>query len=115
MLLIGRDEGRLNEQVAKVFTLEGRAVAAIVDLQACEAAAGRADRAVKEFGSLHGIVHTASLFAPQPLEEMSIECFDLQWKTNVLAPIMMTKRAVPYLAQGSSIRMAGGNDRSETS
>ena len=57
---------------------------AIVDLEDCEAAAGLIDRAVKEFGSLHGIVHTASLFDPQPLEETSLECFDRQLKTNVL-------------------------------
>jgi 3-oxoacyl-[acyl-carrier protein] reductase len=107
VLLAGRDEGRLNEQVANVSTVGGRAVAAIVDLEDCEAAAGLIDRAVEEFGSLHGIVHTASLFAPQPLEETSIELFDLQWKTNVLAPIMMTKRAVPHLADGSSIVFIG--------
>ena len=107
MLLVGRDEGRLNEQVAKVVAVGGRAVAAIVDLEDCEAAAGLVDRAVEEFGSLHGIVHTASLFAPRPLEETSIECFDLQWKTNVVAPMMMTRRAVPHLAEGSSIVFIG--------
>ena len=107
VLLVGRDDGRLNEQVAKVCAVGGRAVAAIVDLEDSEAAAGLVDRAVKEFGSLHGIVHTASLFLPKPLEQTSIECIDLQWKTNVLAPIMMTKRAVPHLAHGSSIVFIG--------
>jgi 3-oxoacyl-[acyl-carrier protein] reductase len=107
VLLAGRDEGRLKEQAAKVSTAGGRAVAAIVELEDCEAAAGLVDRAVEEFGSLHGIVHSASLFAPQLLEETSIECFNLQWRTNVLAPMMMTKRAVPYLAAGSSIVFIG--------
>ena len=69
ILLVGRDEGRLNEQVAKVVAAGGRGVAAIVDLEDAEAAAGLVDRAVEEFGSLHGIVHTASLFDPRPLEE----------------------------------------------
>ena len=68
LLLVGRDEGRLNEQVAKVVAAGGRAVAAIVDLEDSEAAASLVDRAVEEFGSLHGIVHTASLFDPRPLE-----------------------------------------------
>ena len=107
VLLVGRDERRLDEQVAKVSTAGGRAVAAVVELEDCEAAAGLVDRAVKEFGSLHGIVHTASLFDPQPLEQTSIECVDRQWKTNVLAPIMMTRRAVPHLAAGSSIVFIG--------
>ena len=107
LLLVGRDEGRLNAQVAKVVAAGGRAVAAIVDLEDSEAAASLVDRAVEEFGSLHGIVHTASLFDPRPLESTSIECLDLQWKTNVVAPMMMTKRAVPHLAKGSSIVFVG--------
>ena len=55
----------------------GRAVAAKVDLVDSEAAAGLVDRAVEEFGSLHGIVHTASVFDPRPLEQTSIEVLDL--------------------------------------
>jgi len=98
LLLVGRDQDRLNEQVAKVIAVGGRAVAAHVDLGDSEAAAGLVDRAVGEFGSLHGIVHTASVFDPRPLEQTSIEVLDLHWKANVVAPIMMTKRAVPHLA-----------------
>jgi NAD(P)-dependent dehydrogenase (short-subunit alcohol dehydrogenase family) len=107
LLLVGRDERRLNGQVATAVAAGGRAVAAIVDLADCEAAASLVDRAVQEFGSLHGIVHTAGLFDPRPLEDTSIECLDLQWKTNVVAPIMMTRRAVPHLAEGSSIVFVG--------
>jgi len=62
--------------VAKVVALGGRAVAAKVDLVDSEAAAGLVDRAVEEFGSLHGIVHTASVFDPR-LEQTSIEVLDL--------------------------------------
>ena len=107
LLLVGRDERRLNGQMAKVVAAGGRAVAAIVDLEDPEAAASLIDRAVQEFGSLHGIVHTASLFDPRALEDTSIECLDLQWKTNVVAPLMMTRRALPHLASGSSIVFVG--------
>ena len=107
VLLVGRDEGRLNGQLAKVVASGGRAVAAIVDLEDCEATAGVVDRAVEVFGSLHGIVHTASLFDPRPLEDTSIECLDLQWKTNVVAPMMMTRRALPHLTSGASIVFVG--------
>ena len=107
VLLVGRDEGRLNRQVAKVAAAGGRAVAAIVDLEDAEAAAGLVDRAVEEFGSLHGMVLAASLFDPRPLEDTSLGCLDTQWRTNVVAPMMMTKRAVPHLAKGSSIVFIG--------
>jgi len=107
VLLVGRDEGRLLEQVATVVALGGRAAAAIVDLEDTEAAAGLVDRAVREFGFLHGLVHAASLFDPQPLEATSMESLDRQWKTNVVAPMMMTKHALPHLAEGSSIVFIG--------
>ncbi len=107
VLLVGRDKDRLKQQVAKVAAAGGRAVAAIADLEDAEAAAGLVDRALKEFGSLHGIVHTASLFDPRPLEDTTIECLDTQWKTNVLAPLLMTRRAVPHLGAGSSIVFIG--------
>jgi NAD(P)-dependent dehydrogenase (short-subunit alcohol dehydrogenase family) len=49
----------------------------------------------------------ASLFDPRPLEDTSLGCLDTQWRTNVLAPMMMTKRAVPHLGEGSSIVFIG--------
>ncbi len=107
VLLVGRDEDRLGEQVANVNALGGRGVAASADLEDPEAAAGLVDRALDEFGSLHGLVHTASLFDPRPLEDTSFECIDRQWKTNVVAPMMMTKRAAPHLAEGSSVVFVG--------
>jgi NAD(P)-dependent dehydrogenase (short-subunit alcohol dehydrogenase family) len=107
VLLVGRDEARLDEQVANVNATGGRGVAAIADLEDADAAAGLVDRAVEEFGSLHGIVHTASLFDPRPLEDTTAESAELQWKTNVLAPLVMTQRAVPHLAEGSSIVFVG--------
>jgi len=107
LLLAGRDEGRLNEQVTKVAALGGRAAAAIVDLEDAGAAADLVDRALQEFGSLHGFVHAASLFDPQPLESTTMASFDHQWKTNVVAPMVIAKRAVPHLAEGSSIVFIG--------
>jgi len=107
LLLAGRDEGRLNEQVTKVAALGGRAAAAIVDLEDAGAAADLVDRALQEFGSLHGFVHAASLFDPQPLEATTMASFDHQWKTNVVAPMVIAKRAVPHLAEGSSIVFIG--------
>lgn len=112
ILLVGRDERRLSEQVEKVKALGGRAAAAITDLEDADAAAALVDRAVDEFGSLHGIVHTASLFDPRPLESTSVECLDLQWRTNVVAPMVVTQRAVPHLGEGSSIVFVGSTTAS---
>ncbi len=107
VVLAGRDEGRLQEQRGLVEQAGGRAVTAIADLEDVDAAAGLVDTALEVFGSLHGIVHTASLFDPRPLADTSVESFELQWRTNVLAPWAITRRAAPLLQPGSSIVFIG--------
>jgi NAD(P)-dependent dehydrogenase (short-subunit alcohol dehydrogenase family) len=107
VLLAGRDEGRLAEQARLVEAAGGRAETASADLEDADAAAGLVDLALDTFGSLHWIVHTASLFDPRPLEDSSVESFDRQWRTNVLAPWVMTQRAVPRLEPGASIVFIG--------
>jgi NAD(P)-dependent dehydrogenase (short-subunit alcohol dehydrogenase family) len=107
VLLAGRDEKRLQEQAQLVEAAGGRAVTASAELEDADAAAGLVDTALETFGALHGIVHTASLFDPLPLEDTSVESFDRQWRTNVLAPWVMTQRAVPQLEQGASIVFVG--------
>jgi NAD(P)-dependent dehydrogenase (short-subunit alcohol dehydrogenase family) len=107
VLLAGRDEKRLQEQAELVEASGGRAVIARAELEDADAAAGLVDTAVEAFGTLHGIVHTASLFDPLPIEGTSVDSFDRQWRTNVLAPWVMTQRAVPQLEPGSSIVFIG--------
>jgi NAD(P)-dependent dehydrogenase (short-subunit alcohol dehydrogenase family) len=107
VLLAGRDAKRLQEQAQLVEAAGGRAVTATAELEDTDAAAGLVDTALETFGALHGIVHTASLFDPLPLEDTSVESFERQWRTNVLAPWAMTQRAVPKLEQGASIVFVG--------
>jgi 3-oxoacyl-[acyl-carrier protein] reductase len=78
-----------------------------VELEDLDATAGLAERAVAAFGSLHGIVHTASLFDPQPLADTSYESMERQWRTNVAAPLALTKGALPHLKEGASIVFIG--------
>lgn len=107
VLLVGRDSGRLEEQAAKVEELGGSAITVIADLADPDAAMGAVDRAVEEFGSIRGIVHTASRLVVGTLEETTVESAETDWRINVLAPIMMTKRAVPHLERGSSVVFVG--------
>jgi NAD(P)-dependent dehydrogenase (short-subunit alcohol dehydrogenase family) len=107
VLLVGRDEARLAQSVAAVESAGGKAAPAVVELEDTAAAAGLAAQAVEAFGALHGIVHTASLFDPQPLENTSYESAERQWRTNVLAPLAITKAALPHLGTGSSIVFIG--------
>ena len=107
VLLVGRDENRLAEQARATQARGGRAEIASVDLDDLGATAELPARAVAAFGSLHGIVHTASLFDPLPLSDTTPASMEQQWRTNVAAPLMLTKAAAPHLAPGSSIVFIG--------
>lgn len=107
VLLVGRDENRLAEQARATQSRGGRAEIARVALDDLDATAGLPERAVSAFGSLHGIVHTASLFDPLPLADTTAESLEQQWRTNVAAPLMLTKAAVPHLGEGASIVFIG--------
>lgn len=107
VLLVGRDEPRLAESAQAVEAAGGKAETAITELEDIDAAAALPQRAVDAFGSLHGIVHTASLFDPRPLEDTTLESAERQWRTNVAAPLMMTQAAVQHLPEGSSVVFIG--------
>jgi NAD(P)-dependent dehydrogenase (short-subunit alcohol dehydrogenase family) len=107
VLLVGRDADRLAAQARATQSGGGRAEIASIDLEDLEATAALPQRAVDAFGSLHGIVHTASLFDPQPLTATSFESMELQWRTNVAAPLLLTKAALPHLEHGASIVFIG--------
>lgn len=112
VLLVGRDLDRLAEQARATQARGGRAEFASVDLDDLDATAELPQRAVSAFGSLHGIVHTASLFDPLPLADTSAASLEQQWRTNVAVPLMLTKAAVPHLAEGSSIVFVGSTTAS---
>jgi NAD(P)-dependent dehydrogenase (short-subunit alcohol dehydrogenase family) len=107
VLLVGRDSSRLTEQAEAVESRGGEAQIAQVDLEDLDATAALPELAIGAFGSLHGIVHAASLFDPQPLADTSVQSMELQWRTNVGAPMVLTKAAVPLLEEGSSIVFIG--------
>jgi NAD(P)-dependent dehydrogenase (short-subunit alcohol dehydrogenase family) len=107
VLLVGRDSSRLAEHQSATEAAGGKTAIAQVDLEDLDATATLPDLAIEAFGSLHGIVHTASLFDPRPLGDTSVESMELQWRTNVAAPLVITKAAVPHLAEGASIVFIG--------
>lgn len=103
VVLVGRDEARLTAVGDEVAAAGGRAHLAFVELEDPEQAASVPAAAVDAFGALHGIVHSASLFDPRPLADTTVESHERQWRTNVVAPLELTKAAVPHLGRGSSV------------
>jgi NAD(P)-dependent dehydrogenase (short-subunit alcohol dehydrogenase family) len=103
VVLVGRDKARLAQSAAAVEQAGGKAHVVEAELTDVSAAEGVVDKALAAFGSLHGIVHSASVFDPRPLADTTFESFDEQWRANVAAPLFMTKAAVPHMKPGSSV------------
>jgi NAD(P)-dependent dehydrogenase (short-subunit alcohol dehydrogenase family) len=103
VILVGRDQARLQSAKESVETAGGTAHVVEAELTDIAAAEGVVDQAVEAFGSLYGIVHTASVFDPRPLEETTLESAQEQWLANVAAPLFMTRAALPHLTNPSSV------------
>ena len=103
VVLVGRDQGRLDTVAHDVEAGGGKAHTVLAELTDVAQAEGVVEQAVSAFGSLHGIAHLASVFDPRPLADTTLESFDVQWRSSVAAPLFMTKAAVPHLERGSSI------------
>ena len=107
VVLVGRDRDRLAEQANAVESAGGRSHTLPADIEDPDAAASVVEQAAESCGPLHGIVHTASLFDPRPLADTTVESAERQWRTNVLAPLVMTRAAVDHLGPGASVVMIG--------
>jgi len=103
VVLVGRDPERLQAVASDVEAAGGTTHTVIAELTDIAQAEGVVDDAVAAFGPLHGIAHLASIFDPRPLEDTTVESFEVQWRSSVAAPLFMTRRAVPHLAKGSSV------------
>jgi NAD(P)-dependent dehydrogenase (short-subunit alcohol dehydrogenase family) len=103
VVLVGRDEARLAGAKAAVEAAGGTAHVCTAELTDIAAAEGVVAEAVDAFGELYGIVHSASVFTPLPLEDTTLESAQEQWLANVAAPLFMTKAAVPHLQNGSAV------------
>lgn len=103
VVLAGRDKGRLEAVARDVEAAGGKTHLVIAELTDIAQAERVVEEAVSAFGSLHGIAHLASIFDPRPLEDTTLESFEVQWRSSVAAPLFMTKAAVPHLGPGSSV------------
>lgn len=97
LVLVGRNEGRLQETIAAVRERGVEAELVIVELTDDDAAKAIVDAAMQRFGGLNVLVNCAGIFEPMPFETQPLESFDRQMAVNVRAPFALTQAALPYL------------------
>ena len=95
----GRDPARIKRTVRDIEAAGGRAVPAPGDIADARAAAAVVDGAASELGGLDIVVNNAGIDATEwmPLHEWPIEDFDRILATNLRAPFLVSKFAMPHL------------------
>lgn len=81
---------------------------AVLDVRDAQSCTNFVAEAIREFGSLDVLVNNAGVGVFAPMEELTLEDWDLQIQTNLNGPFYCTKAALPHLveSQGWVINIA---------
>jgi NAD(P)-dependent dehydrogenase (short-subunit alcohol dehydrogenase family) len=99
IVLTGRDETRLRRVAGRL----GEHHVVTADLTEDDAAGTIVVEAVRVFGALNVLVHSAGIFWPKPFAEAPLSDFDEQFRINVRAPYALTQAALPHLQPDGSV------------
>ena len=103
VLLVGRDEERLDGVASELSRAGAEADRLSIDITADEAPDEIVAKAVARFGTLDILVHAAGVFLPTPFVETPDSELDAQLAVNVRAPFRLTRSAAPHLSDGSAV------------
>lgn len=100
--VVGRRLAPLDETVAAVRTAGGEAMAIPTDLADPQAPQRIINSIVNAWGRVDVLVNNAAAIQHLPIEQATLELFDLHMAVNVRAPFFLTQAALPYLRQSDS-------------
>lgn len=98
-----KSQSAAEKVVAQIKALGGRATAIGGDVTSAKDAERLVQTAIDEFGHLDIVVNNSGIYAFGPIEEVKEDDFHLQFNTNVLGVLLVTRAAVKHLGEGASI------------
>jgi NAD(P)-dependent dehydrogenase (short-subunit alcohol dehydrogenase family) len=99
VLISGRDARRGAQVVAGIREQGGQADFIIADLASAQDVANLAARADGLLGGVDILVNNAGIYAFAPTAQVTAEDFDAMYNINVKAPLLLTARLAPAMAQ----------------
>lgn len=93
--------------VEEIKAAGGRAIAIRADSKDPQAVMDAVDKVAAEFGGLHILVNNAGLAMLKPVDEFTLEEFDLHTSVNIRAVFAGSKAAIKYLPSGGRIITIG--------
>lgn len=107
LVLVGRDPAAVAGVCNDVFALGGRADSIAFDLAAATGHAQVVERARVVLGGIDLLVNNAGVSSFEALERQSAETIARIAATNLVAPMLLARAALPHLAAGARIVNVG--------
>lgn len=101
LTLAGRNEDTLQETKAAVEKAGGQATLAVGDVTDTGWREAAVQKAIDTYGGLDILVNNAGVVAAGGLESLSEEDISQQLQINLVAPILLTRAALPWLRQSN--------------
>jgi NAD(P)-dependent dehydrogenase (short-subunit alcohol dehydrogenase family) len=99
---VGRRENLLDETADSIRDAGGTVIVIADDLADPEAPARIVARTMETWGRIDVVVNNAAYIKNYPLEEITVDMFDLHVATNIRAPLLLIQAALPALTQSPS-------------
>ena len=94
--------GTIHSAAEEIEQAGGRALALALDVRDEAAVKAALDRTAKHFGALDIVINNASAISPTPLAQTDMRRFDLMHQVNTRGTLMVSKYAVPHLANAAN-------------
>jgi short-subunit dehydrogenase len=107
LVLVGRDSSAVAAVCNEIFALGGRAESIAFDLAAATGHATVVERARVVLGGIDVLVNNAGISSFEALERQSAEAIARIAATNLVAPMLLARAALPHLAAGARIVNVG--------
>lgn len=111
VVLSGRSGEELEAVVQAVGRMGGRAISVPGDIRHPEVRRGLVQAALQTYGALQALANNAGVLGPlAQVAEAQAESWEAVWEINVLAPVLLTAEALPWLRQtaGRVVNVSSG-------
>jgi NAD(P)-dependent dehydrogenase (short-subunit alcohol dehydrogenase family) len=103
VVIAGRTPSKIDETLAQIRDAGGAALGVPTDVGDADAVDALMDAAVREFGSVDGLVTAAGLGAVQPMLDQPIADIEEMVRTDLLGTIYAIRSAASRMGRGSQI------------
>jgi NAD(P)-dependent dehydrogenase (short-subunit alcohol dehydrogenase family) len=97
VVISGRREAQLQQVVAEIEAVGGRAAALAADLRDRGVMADLAERAARPFGPVDILINAAGVNFRQPVDEITLESWDATLNLNLAVPFFLARALVPAM------------------